>query len=104
MLELLRQDQVLMHPFIIGEIACGQMRQRALILGQLQSMTAAAIATDADALALLENSMLMGRGIGYIDVHLLASALLTGGTRIWTRDRRLAAVARDLGLAAPDSG
>ena len=66
------------------------------LLGKLPRVP---IATDLEALAFIKRRALMGRGIGYIDVHLLASAALAGGARLWTRDKRLAAVAVDLKLA-----
>ena len=90
---------VLTHPFVIGELACGNLKNRAEVIGLLQQLPAAPVATEAEALAFIDAQALMGRGIGYIDVHLLASAALAGDTGLWTRDRRLARVAGDVGLA-----
>lgn len=87
------------HPFIVGELACGRMRNRTEVLGLLRSLPHAAVASDDEALHFIDAHQLMGRGIGYADVHLIASAALSGGLRLWTRDRRLADVAEDLGLA-----
>jgi predicted nucleic acid-binding protein len=98
----LERGQVLMHPFVRGELACGNLRNRREVLELLGQLPAAPSATDAEALAFIERRALMGRGIGYIDAHLLASVALTGTARLWTRDRRLAAVAAELNLAATE--
>ena len=87
-----------MHPFIVGEIACGSLADRALTLDLLQQLPMAAVAESAEVLGYIERHRLHGKGIGYVDVHLLASAAL-GGTKLWTRDKRLLAVARELGCA-----
>jgi hypothetical protein len=94
---------VLTHPFVIGELACGTLKNRGEVLALLQDLPAAPVATDAEALTFIEARSLMGRGIGYIDVHLLASAALAGDARLWTRDRRLAGVAADIQLAYNES-
>jgi predicted nucleic acid-binding protein len=91
--------RVLAHPFVIGELACGNLRNRHEVLDLLGRLPAVPAATHAEALGFLERRALMGRGIGFIDVHLLASAALATPARLWTRDRRLAAVAAELGLA-----
>ncbi|MBA4180342.1 MAG: twitching motility protein PilT [Anaerolinea sp.] len=104
MVSALEAGLVAIHPFVVGEIACGNVRNRAEIIALLQHLPAAPVATDAEALALIDARSLMGRGIGYIDVHLLASAALAGDMRLWTRDRRLAAVAADIQLAFQESG
>lgn len=90
---------VLVHPMVAGELACGTLRNRAQVLRLLDDLPAAPRATDAEALELIERRALMGRGLGCIDVHLLASAALAGTARLWTRDKRLAAAASDLALA-----
>lgn len=92
--------EVCIHPFVVGELACGSLRNRGEVLELLGRLPGVPVATDEEALDFIERRALMGRGIGYIDVHLLASAALSGTTRLWTRDRRLAAVATDLGLEA----
>jgi predicted nucleic acid-binding protein len=96
---VLEEGQVLMHPFVLGELACGQLRNREEVLRLLGDLPPAPTATDREALRFIERRSLMGRGIGYIDIHLLASAFLAGTARLWTRDKRLAAVAADLDLA-----
>ena len=95
----LEQGAVLTHPFVVGELACGNLKNRSEVLQLLGDLPGAPMATDAEALDFIERRALMGRGIGYIDVHLLASVVLAGSARLWTRDQRLAAVAEDLKLA-----
>jgi predicted nucleic acid-binding protein len=89
---------VLMHPFVVGELACGNLNNRAELLSLLNDLPPAPVATDAEALAFIDRHELLGRGIGYLDVHLLASVALAGTARLWTRDKRLAAVADSLQL------
>ena len=95
----LENNQVLTHPSVIGELACGNLSNRLEILTLLDRLPKATRATDTEVLLLIEQYQLMGRGIGYIDVYLLASARLSPETQLWTHDRRLAAVARDLAVA-----
>lgn len=94
----LETGQVWMHSFVLGELACGNLRSRAEVLSLLQALPSMPVSTDKEALFFIDQHELMGRGIGYVDVHLLASARL-GGTRLWTRDKRLHTVATELGLA-----
>jgi predicted nucleic acid-binding protein len=100
---LLDRGEVLMHPFVIGEIACGSLTHRRLTLDLLQHLPAAAVAEPQEALGFIERRGLHGEGIGYVDIHLLASAALTSGSRLWSRDRRLAAAAKALGFAYDQS-
>jgi predicted nucleic acid-binding protein len=96
---LLNRDEVECHPFIIGELACGSLRRRSEVLTLLQRLPQVPVLGDDEALTFIERRRLMGRGIGWIDAHLLASAALSN-TPIWSRDRRLAEVARELHLCA----
>jgi predicted nucleic acid-binding protein len=97
---VLDRGGVLMHPFVLGEIACGNLtKKRSEVLRLLAELPAAPAATEEEALGFVERHALMGRGIGYIDVHLLAAVALAGKARLWTRDKRLAAIAADLRLA-----
>jgi predicted nucleic acid-binding protein len=96
---VLEDSQVLMHPFVLGELACGNLANRSEVLRLLGDLPLVPVAADVEALTFVETHALMGRGIGYIDVHLLASVMLAGDVQIWTRDRRLAVVANDLGLS-----
>ena len=96
---LLDAAGVLMHPFVLGELACGNLRNRKEVLGLLKDLPQATAARDDEVLFFIERQALMGRGIGYVDAHLLAAASLGGSARLWTRDKRLHAVAQGLGLA-----
>ena len=93
----LAEGIVLMHPFVSGELACGNLKDRDSILSALRALPAATPATDAEVLQLVEDRRLWGRGLGWIDAHLLASALLSK-CRFWTSDTRLAKAASELGL------
>lgn len=96
---LLEQGQVLAHPFVIGELALGNLQNRDTILGALQELPQAPVATDAEVLGFITGNALYGMGIGYIDAHLLATTRLAPGAMLWTRDKRLLAVGMKLGLA-----
>lgn len=89
--------EVLVHPFVIGELACGNLRNRREILDLLGGLPSAVTATDAEVLHFVDERRLAGKGIGWIDAHLLASTALTAGARLWTRDRRLATIAGHFG-------
>ena len=96
---LLDAGMVLAHPFVIGELALGNLRQREIVLSALADLPRASVATDAEVLRFIDHHALPGRGIGYIDAHLLAAVKLTAGTELWTNDKRLHAAAVQLGLA-----
>lgn len=95
----LDRGTVVVHPFVVGELACGNLHNRAVVLELLQRLPTAPAATHPEVLAFIEARGLMGRGIGYVDAHLLAATALGADTRLWSRDKRLTAVARTLGLA-----
>ena len=97
--ELLDGGLVVMHPFVVGEIACGNMADRASILELLCALPSAVVADDDEVFGFIESHGLHGKGVGWVDVHLLASAKLTQGVTLWTRDRNLQAAAELLGLA-----
>ncbi len=96
---LLTNGEVLTHAFVIGELALGNMRQRETILGSLRDLPKAPVAADAEVLVFIEECSLAGMGIGYVDVHLLASTRLAAGATLWTRDKYLLRAAEQLGLA-----
>lgn len=96
---LLLEESVLCHPFVLGELACGMLNRRSEVVGLLRNLTQAPVVEHEEVLAFVEAHALMGSGLGWVDVHLLASATLAG-ERFWTRDRRLAQAARRLGVAA----
>jgi predicted nucleic acid-binding protein len=85
---LLKDGAVACHPFIIGELACGNLRNRRPILSLLASLPMAVIAEHELVLAVIEANRLRGKGLGYVDVHLLTSSVLTGSS-LWTLDKRL---------------
>ncbi|RDJ23218.1 type II toxin-antitoxin system VapC family toxin [Bosea caraganae] len=97
---LLKTGHVLMHPFVLGELALGHLRQREMILRDFSHLPHAIMATHVEVLHFIERHALFGLGVGLVDVHLLASVRLTDGASIWTRDKRLNGVASQLGLAA----
>ena len=96
---LLETGAVVVHPFVIGELALGNLRQREFVLNALSDMPSVDVATDAEVLFFIDRHRLFGRGVGYVDAHLLAATQVTAGVKLWTRDRRLHDIAADLGLA-----
>jgi predicted nucleic acid-binding protein len=96
---LLDAGMVLAHPFVIGELALGNLNRRQIVLSALSDLPRAVVATDAEVLHFIDRNTLFGCGSGYIDVHLLAAVRLTAGAELWTRDKRLHGVAVQLGLA-----
>ena len=101
--ELLREGQVLGHPWVTGELALGHLSRRSEILGLLHNLPQATVATDDEVLAFIDIRQLFGLGIGYVDAHLLAATTLTTAARLWTRDKRLALAAVQHGLARIDA-
>lgn len=102
LVELLERAAVLVHPFVVGEIACGSLRDRESILELLQDLPAAVVASPDEVLKFIESHVLHGKGIGYVDAHLLASVALTPDARLWTRDTKLRRIAGWLGCAHPE--
>src|SRR4030066_1098762 len=92
---LLNDGRVLCHPWIVGELACGNLKDRAVILSFLQSLPMSTEAEHDEVLSFIENNRLMGEGMGYVDVHLITSAVLMG-VSIWTLDKKLAQAADSL--------
>ena len=86
--QLLLNGEVVCHPFIVGELACGNLKNRHEILTYLQSLPMTILAEDEEVLKFIEANQLMGKGLGYIDVHLIASAVLTN-VLLWTLDKTL---------------
>lgn len=95
---LLLEAVVACHPFVLGELACGTLKNRAEILSLLGSLPSTPVIAQEEFLRFVDMNGIAGRGIGFVDVHLLASARLSG-LPLWTGDKRLAGAARDLGLA-----
>ena len=95
LIELLDANDVEVHPFVIGELACGHLRPRHELTALLRALPWLPTVDHDEAFALIERRKLYGRGVGWVDIHLLASALLAA-TPLWTRDRRMAAIGREL--------
>ena len=95
---LLQNEVVCTHDFVIGELACGNLANREEVLRLLQSLPRLSAATEDETLFCIEQQHLMGRGIGYIDVHLLAAAVIRD-IQIWTKDKRLMVIAEEKGWA-----
>lgn len=101
---LLEATSVLVHPFVIGEIACGHLVDRGTLLELLHDLPMATVADAQEVLIYIDRHRLHGRGIAYVDAHLLAAVALTDGASLWTRDKRLHAVAEGLGVAHEERG
>ena len=97
LVELLNQGSVACHPFVIGELACGNLKNRREILTSLERLPISEIATHQEVLEFIEVRALMGKGLGLIDIHLLASAKLSS-IPLWTQDQRLLKAVTDLGI------
>jgi predicted nucleic acid-binding protein len=98
--ELIGDKLVLIHPYVVGELAVGSIKDRKEFLGKLSDLPAATVATDSEVLDLIERRSLYGCGIGYLDADLLASVFLTDGARLWTFDRKLHELAEREGCSA----
>ncbi len=99
LVRLLENDQVLTHAFVVGEIACGNLSHRETILSLMDSLPSAIQASHHETRLFIEHAALMGRGLGFIDVHILVSARLTPDALLWTQDRRLHTAAEAFSLA-----
>lgn len=97
--KLLDDEKVLVHPFVIGEVALGFLRRRDAVVSDMKEIQPSLVADYDDVLRMIEADAVFGTGIGYVDTHLLAATRLTPGALLWTRDRRLANVASRLSLA-----
>ena len=99
LVQLLGLQEVLTHEMVLGEVAMGSEDQRKNALQLLPLLPMAQVAEHVEVMALVDQYRLYGRGVGYVDVHLLTTAVLQPGILLWTRDRRLRAAARQLGVA-----
>jgi len=102
--ELLVQEQVLIHSMVIGELACGSLAHRQAVLWRWQRLPRLASESDESVIRFVEERQLMSRGIGFVDAHLLAAVAASQGTRLWSRDKSLAGLAAELGLAVAPGG
>lgn len=98
----LTHGQVYIHPMIIGELVCGHLQNRQQLICLWKNLPVVTQASHHEAMFFVEANQLMGRGIGFVDVHLLASTRLTASTQLWTRDKRLAGIAQSLEMALSD--
>ena len=98
LLHLLEDGRVATHPFVIGELACGSLHRRDEIIRLLSTLPSSPVASHEEVLHLIESHHLMGTSLGYVDVHLLASAMM-GRIRLWTLDQRLKNAASQLSIA-----
>ncbi len=96
---LLDRHCVIMHPMIVGELACGNLKDRSVLLNLWASLPVIPTVSDREALYFLERNRLMGKGIGFVDLHLLASVSLSPEASLWTQDKRLQRIAGELDLA-----
>ncbi len=94
---LLGQANIVMHPMVLGELACGNLQDRQTLVALWRNLPQLAAVSDAEALYFLDQNRLWGRGIGYIDLHLLAAVALSAQARLWTRDKRLRKTAQQIG-------
>ena len=99
LVQLLDLNEVRMHEMVFGEVAMGSIEQRKNALVLLPLLPLMAVASHSEVMKLVDQHQLYGRGVGYVDVHLLTSVVLLPGTLIWTRDKRLLAAAKQLGVA-----
>jgi hypothetical protein len=99
LMSLLYNEEVLSHPFVLGELACGSLQNREKILQLIESLPQAHIAEHEEVMRFIDADELYGRGLGWIDVHLLASTLLSGAT-LWTLDKKLHNAALRLEISA----
>jgi len=100
---LLNDGDVACHPFIVGELACGNLKNRTIIISLLQALPMVSVGEYKEVLAFIESHNLMGKGLGYVDVHLLVSAALTG-VSLWTFDKKLQYASRLLNLEYQQKG
>jgi predicted nucleic acid-binding protein len=98
MRRLLNQGHIVIHPFIIAELALGSLKERAKTLALLDLLPHVRVAQLSEVRSMIEARHLYGLGIGLIDAHLLASVLLHPSTLLWTKDRPLRKVAEALGI------
>jgi len=96
--DLLAASQVLMHPCVVGELALGSLKARQQVIATIENLPQAIQARHDEVLDLIVTQELFGLGIGYVDAHLIASTMLTAGSKLWTRDKRLAGAAARIGI------
>lgn len=96
---LLESELVVSHDFVVGELACGSLKARKEIIGNMQELPGLPVMSVSEVMILIESKELYSQGIGLIDAQLLASTLVTPDTRLWTVDKRLCQIATELGIS-----
>lgn len=99
--QLLEEQQVVIHPFVVAEIACGSLKKRSDTLGYLKALPTLSIVTIDEVLTFIESREIFSKGVGFVDVQLVASVLISGDVSLWTADNRLEAIAIELGVSYP---
>jgi len=99
LVKLMQAGVVCCHPMILAELACGNLQNRKQLLGLLGDLSGCVVAKHDEVMRMIEQDALMGKGIGFVDAHFLASCLLTRETQLWTHDKRLANIAQQLGIS-----
>lgn len=97
--KIIEDDRLLCHPFIVGELALGSLREREAVIAFLAAQRVPVIATHAEVMTVIDRHSIFSMGIGYTDAHLLTSTLLDRRSSLWTRDKRLAAAAHKVGAS-----
>ncbi|WP_337271445.1 type II toxin-antitoxin system VapC family toxin [Oryzifoliimicrobium ureilyticus] len=97
--KIIEDDRLLCHPFVVGELALGSLRDRSAVIAFLEAQREATVATHAEVMTVVDRYSIFSIGIGYTDAHLLTSTLLDRRSSLWTRDKRLAAAAHKVGVA-----
>lgn len=97
--DALLQNRVHTHPMVMGELACGHLKNRRELLNEWSRLPKVTEASHDETLFMIEHHQLMGRGLGFIDAHLLASCKINQACRLWTRDKRLLQLAKEIGIA-----
>ncbi|WP_034387085.1 type II toxin-antitoxin system VapC family toxin [Hellea balneolensis] len=100
----LNDDKISIHPYVTAEVALGSLSDRTLIIETMETLPPVEIATHDEVMNLIETEKLYSRGIGYVDMHLLASVMLEKNCLLWTKDKRLLAAAQDFGLGVDFMG
>ena len=100
----LSAGELVMHSMVMGELACGNLRNRAATMNLLHAIPKIGELTNLDVIAHIEKDALVGRGIGFVDAHLLCAVKARQGARLWTRDRDLMGIAKEFGVAYVEAG
>ncbi|MEL7491697.1 MAG: type II toxin-antitoxin system VapC family toxin [Pseudomonadota bacterium] len=99
LIKALRTDLVSTHPYVVGELALGSLKNRMTFIEMMKNLPSVKVADNEEVLDMIDARGLFSRGLGWIDAHLLASSLITGGASLWTDDKRLGDIASELGVA-----